>query len=1190
MRGALHNKTGGLNRLCIAVLCLFFCIFICLSKTSAQTIRRDISLNSHWLTAENDSDKNAFNGFEKVEYQPKNWIDVNVPHNWDDYGGYRRLKHGNRHGYAWYRKIFTVEKQAGNKRYFLYFEGVGSFATVWLNGKQVGYHAGGRTTFTLDVTSAIKTGALNTLCVRADHPAFIKTLPWVCGGCSDDPGFSEGSQPMGIFRPVHLIVTNPVRVEPFGVHIWNDTTVNERSARLSLETEVKNYSPAAKQIVILNQLIDAAGKVVGQASASRVLQGGKSEVVKNQQISLKGNVHLWSLENPYLYTLVTKILENGKLIDEVKTPYGIRWISWPTGRSNADGRFYLNGKPVFINGIAEYEHLMGKTAAFSDEEIKARVGQVRAAGFNAFRDAHQPHNLRYQGYWDKLGLLWWPQYTAHIWYDTPEFRENFKSLLRDWVKERRNSPSLILWGLQNESRLPEDFARECLAIIREMDPTASSQRKITTCNGGKGTDWDVPQNWTGTYGGNPLAYDQDLKKQLLVGEYGAWRSLDLHTSGPFMQTSTLSEDRMTQLMETKVRLAESVKDQVAGQFQWLLYSHENPGRVQGGEGLRELDRVGPVNYKGLFTAWGQPTDAFYMYRANYAPKTTQPMVYIVSHTWPNRWLKPGIKDSITVYSNCDEVELFNDINGASLGRKKRGTIGTHFQWDGVNIRYNVLYAIGYVNGKAVAHDEIVLNHLPEAPHLKAAQKENDEVLKPTPGYNYLFRYNCGGPDYKDRFGNEWVADRHYTPNSDELYGSRSWTDDYPAMPDFFGSQQRTFDPIAGTTDDALFQTYRYGEDKLKFYFRVPGKEYRIDLFFVEPWYGIGGGMDCTGWRVFDVAVNCEVKLHNLDIFKEAGYNRVLKKSIMARADDQGQIVISFPNVKAGEAIISAIAISQKGKLPMMPPTVDELVTTSDYDRLSQQDWLDIGQQQYIGSKITISNLPPVFYGAKWFKTKLTPKPNPDPIRITLKKEADVYVAIDAAADHRPEWLKGYEVTGLFIENDFNGGFKMPVYRKRFKAGEVVLGENVGKLMYTVVVLPVTKLEPATDLRKTLSYSADNAEIAGAAARDTLNGKRVILLNGDGMASFALTPGVADQYALRVKYYNQTANTFTAKIRLLAADGTLMKAEDLSFKPTSKGKSGTVATTTGTSINAGNYKLVIDVRNSSGLIISGVEMQ
>ena len=142
------------------------------------------------------------------------------------------------------------------------------------------------------------------------------------------------------------------------------------------------------------------------------------------------------------------------------TPFGIRTVSWPALRKDGDQTFRLNGKSVFINGVCEYEHQFGQSNAFSDEQIASRVKQIKAAGFNGFRDAHQPHNLQYQNYWDENGIVFWPQFSAHIWYDSPEFRENFKTLLRQWIKERRNSPSVVMWGLQNESSLPKEFAEE----------------------------------------------------------------------------------------------------------------------------------------------------------------------------------------------------------------------------------------------------------------------------------------------------------------------------------------------------------------------------------------------------------------------------------------------------------------------------------------------------------------------------------------------------------------------------------------------------------------------------------------------------------------------------------------------------------------------------------------------------------
>ena len=1173
------------------VFMLLTLVFAYNPVTAQQNIRQEMLLNSNWRTIADEHNINAHTGFEKADFADKGWLTVNVPHNWDTYGGYRRLKHGNLHGYAWYRKTFVITKQQPGKRYFLWFEGVGSYATVWLNGKQVGYHAGGRTTFTLDVTNAIKQGT-NLLCVRADHPEFIKDLPWVCGADSDDPGFSEGSQPMGIFRPVHLIITNSVRVEPFGIHVWNDTTVSEKSATLNLETTIKNYTDKPCEATVTNQLIDANGKVIAETKSVINLNANTTAIAKQIMPQVK-QVHLWSLTNPYLYTVKAQVTINGHIADQTSIPYGIRWISWPIGRNNGDNRFYLNDKPVFINGIAEYEHLMGNSHAFSNQEIRARVMQLRSAGFNAFRDAHQPHNLEYQKYWDKLGVLWWPQYTAHIWYDTPEFRKNFKALLRDWIIERRNSPSVILWGLQNESRLPEDFAKECSDIIRSLDPTASSQRKITTCNGGRGTDWDVPQNWSGTYGGNVLDYASDLQKDILVGEYGAWRSLDLHTNGPFAQTSILSEDRMTQLLEKKVQLAESVKDKAAGQFMWLLYSHENPGRVQGGEGERELDRVGPVNYKGLFTVWGQPLDAFYMYRANYADKLKEPMVYIVSHTWPNRWLKPGKKDSISVYSNCDEVELFNDADTISLGKKTRQGIGTHFQWDNFDIKYNVLYAVGYVNGKAVAKDYIVLNHLPASPNLKLLSSGNSDIFKPAKGYKYLYRVNCGGPNYTDHQGNLWLADAH--KSSKKTWGSISWTDDYAGMPAFFGSQQRTFDVIHSTNDEQLFQSYRFGMNKLKYQFPVPDGDYRVELYFTEPWYGIGGGMDCTGWRLFDIAINNKTVLKDLDIWKEAGSDNALKKTFTVHISG-GQLQISFPHTAAGEAIISAIAIStlnQKVIPAVSSGGAIKNLNVEKQNKWSIQSWMDIGQQVYTDADIHFSQLPPALYGADWIKTSAkTTSSHPESFSVTAA--SDVYIAMNVKAEDRPQWLKDYQPTGLSLQTDENGGTDFALYKKRYAANSTVFLSpyaNDGK--YTVAVLPVTTLEPAVDLKRSVKYDVANALIQGdGIILDTLNKKKVLRFTASAAskATLIITPGVADSYNLNFKYYNTSSQVFKVDMQLQAADGTIMKSEVLNFKPLTKGKSATVSATTGGSINAGNYKVILTAIDAKGLIISGLEMQ
>ena len=788
---------------------------------------------------------------------------ITLPHNFDDYYGYRQLRHGNLHGSAVYHKTFTATKEDG-RRFFLQFEGVGTYATVTLNGHQFPKELVGRTVWTLDVTDALCNGG-NELEVLVEHPAMQTESPWVCGGCSSEWGFSEGSQPFGIFRPVSLIETDAVRIEPFGVHIWNNAACDS----VFFETEIKNFTAKPQTVEVVNKFTYASGKQVFRQAEYLSLLPGETQVLRHAEPVT--DVHRWSIADPYLYKLATMVKRNGKTIDEVSTPFGIRSVAWPIQRTftagqgsasavKSDHRFYLNEQPVFINGTCEYEHLLGSSHAFTPEQIRSRVKQIRNAGFNAFREAHQPHNLLYQQLFDEQGILFWSQFSAHSWYDTPQFRNNFKRLLVRWIKERRNSPSVILWGLQNESVLPKDFAEECSNIIRSLDPTCRDQRAITTCNGGEGTDWNVIQNWSGTYGGSADDYADELRRpdQLLNGEYGAWRTIDLHGSDKY------SEESFTTLLEKKACLAEQAFDttittsrktaghgtanvnngretdghttnvsfvvgglpadssaSVCGHFQWLFASHDNPGRIQPDGALRRIDKIGPINYKGLTTIWEEPTTAYYMYRKRYV-------------------------------SLCPAD---GGLTAADLNR---------------------------------------------------------DLLKGIQGYRYLYRINCGGDAFTDEYGQHWQAD-------DSLL-SHSWGQDFPGIHPFQASQRHITNDIHGTSSPELFQFFRFGRHRLWYDLPIPAVSdsadttlYRIELYFAEPWHGrdISETADYEGLRIFDVAVNDSLVIDDLDPWAEAGYSGAIKRVVTARAKD-GCLRISFPEVKAGQAVICGIAVAAPG--------------------------------------------------------------------------------------------------------------------------------------------------------------------------------------------------------------------------------------------------------------------------------------
>lgn len=1034
-------------------------------------------LNEDWKTAFREKE-GTMPDMKSVE-----WISVELPHNWEDYQGYRCLSHGNLHGTAWYFKRF----QAADVRHcFIQFEGAGSYMKLWCNGIYIGEHKGGRTCYTAELTEALKPGEENLLVVETSHPEKIMDLPWVCGGCFGTPN-TEGSQPLGIFRPVSLYQTGEVRVEPFGVAVTCERSP-DGTVRINADTEVKNLSGAGKEIRLQQEVYDSGKRKLTAMKCSAYLEPGETRILTLKSEALC-DYELWELEHPVLYEMHTVLYnDTGEISDELTDTFGIRFLEWenfgekqeeyadptlleeePTeenhffvelsGAAQAGGvrilpggvkvtglweeqegvvletatellndtensckvwldtfiatynrtksiadmcevvelapgerktivqrtqlllfpdfwtreepyyhlaattlraadellqkpmlartpfgihrkegllnkaypyktleeevqkphRFFLNGKPVLINGTCEYENMLGCDHAFYEEQIHARMEQIQAAGFNSFREAHCPHNLRYLEYCEQHGLLYWAQMGAHLYFDREDFCRNYRSLTKEWVKERRNSPSVILWGLQNESMLPEAFASMLTDSIRALDITTSGQRKTTTCNGGLGSDWNIPQNWSGTYGGSAATYGEDIRRQALVGEYGQYRVLGKHEEGDMEARQNaggdVSEELFCYCLGTKIREIEKQRDYVTGHFQWIFASHANPGR----ETLYCLDgkdnnAIGVVNSKGLLSCWGEPTDAFYMYRSYYTDGETQPMVYIVSHTWTGRLEKDRNSLDITVYSNCGKVELYGDDGKSLLGTQKKGMTGEPFVFrnlvhgQGAWKQGQMLYAIGYMNGEPAAEDRIIFGGCQTA-RLSGTDSRGREAIVLPANEEYLYRINCGGYNYHDVNGNLWQTDKEWDGMD---YGWRSWAEEYENLPNAFGSKGICRDYLSNTQDQELFQTYRYGRQKLKYFFRVTPGSYQMELYFTEPWYGVGGGMKCEKWRLFDVAVNGETVFRDVDIWKEAGHGGVCRKTtdIIVKGDE---ICLSFPKIKSGQAVINAIALRKREK-------------------------------------------------------------------------------------------------------------------------------------------------------------------------------------------------------------------------------------------------------------------------------------
>lgn len=484
-----------------------------------------------------------------------------------------------------------------------------------------------------------------------------------------------------------------------------------------------------------------------------------------------------------------------------------------------------------------------------------------------------------------------------------------------------------------------------------------------------------------------------------------------------------------------------------------------------------------------------------------------------------------------------------------------------------------MYAVGYQKGVPVARDTIILRHLPSSPYYDVYDID-PEFLKPATGYKYIHRVNCGGPVEYDDYGQRWEGDKGF---------ARSWATDFPELPEVFASQRRTFSPLRKVRKWELFQDFRYGKNKLVYQFNnLQNGDYRVELYFIEPWIGIGGEKNAIGKRIFDVAINGKTVIDDLDIWKEAGVNTVLKKVVNVKISN-GKLDIHFPETKAGQALISAIAVAIADKAAPAP-----VYKLKDTDSPWLKDtWMDIGQQQFTDYFATLNYLPPFLYGAERivFKSYGTK----EKIRIGESYETDLYVAVQDPMKYS-SLLKGFENTGTSIVTGENDGEYYKVFRLRVPAGQEKELDADGRCI--IAWQPASKMQPAYDLKSITAYRSNVALISDNIKKDSLGGRLCCIINDNKSSNieWPVQTGVGDIYSITLKYYYPENQPIKGRLQLYDAGGNRMMDEEVQFTFTREGKWNQFTVNTGTQINAGNYTVKLVVEGGNNLAISGIEMQ
>jgi beta-galactosidase len=636
------------------------------------------------------------------KFDDRTWRTLDLPHDWavelpfdakgdGNHGSKAIGRNFPQNSVGWYRKTFTVSKEDEGKRIGIDFDGVYRDAAVWLNGFYLGTEPSGYSSFHYDMTDYLNYGGSNVLVVRVD-------------ATREEGWFYEGA---GIYRHVWLTETAPVHVAHDGTFVSTEVPdliqaplAAHPSATITAQATVQNDSLEDASFTVEETVEDATGKVIAKASAQpgQAPAGGSTELTATLSAS---DVHLWSLESPYLHTLVTTIRQNGKIVDRSETKFGIRTI-----RFDANEGFFLNGKRVELQGTDDHQDHAGVGVALPDGLQEFRIRQLKAFGSNAIRASHNPPSPAFLDACDRLGMLVLDE--NRMMGTNPEGMEQLRSMI---VRDR-NHPSVILWSVGNEewslewSAFGERLTRDTEAYARRLDPT----RRVTVALSGSGA-------------GNSLSTD------VLGFNYYLQHNIDkIHARFPERPVVGTEESSSEHTRGTYFDDPEH--------YHLVAYDFEADGKHASVEDGWKFYRARPwaaglfywtgFDYRGETTPFSWPaissqfgmldTCGFFKDNAYLLQSwwTEKPMVHLLPHwTWPGR---EGQPIDVRVYSNAAEIELF--LNGKSLGRKAMPT-DSHLEWN-VPYQPGKLYAQGYdAQGKKIASDAVETTTAPAAIQLAA---------------------------------------------------------------------------------------------------------------------------------------------------------------------------------------------------------------------------------------------------------------------------------------------------------------------------------------------------------------------------------------------------------------------------------------------------------------------------------------
>lgn len=693
------------------------------------------------------------------------WRELDLPHDWvvensckPDLPFFQATGVIPGAGIGWYRKHFKTG-DLHDKQVTVLFDGIYNNAEIWINGHPLGFHPYGYSPFHHDLTPFLKANSNNVLTVKVDHTRYADSR-WYTGA--------------GIYRNVKLITTDKLHFPVWSTFITTPE-VSRDEAKVITRIQVRNSFQTDREAELKTSIHAPDGTLVAEES-TEVTITAHALCPLTQKVTLK-QPQLWSVDTPHLYTAVSRLIADGKTVDESTTRFGIRSI-----RFDADKGFFLNGQNMKIKGVCLH-HDGGLVGSAVPKGVwRRRFEILRDGGCNAIRSAHNPASDEFLDLCDEMGFLVQDEFfdewdnpkdkrfnmnQKEVHYETQGYCEHFQEWaerdLKRTILSHRNHPSIIQWSIGNEIEWTYPRNKEATGFFDNMNwdgnyfwsepPNSPEKIKdlLATLPRGpydigktaqKLADWTRELDSTRPVTANCIlpssSHFSGYADALDIVGYSYRRVLYDYGHRLLPDKPIMGTENLGQWHEWKAVMD---RDHIAGTFLWTGIDYLGEVRAE---------YPSKTNGSGLLDTAGFSKPSFQMYKALWSDKphihlATQVLEDVehkgkplyrpgengdVSLVDPTSWQQmlwswhnvndhwnytPGKTMVVESYTNCDQAKLF--LNGRSLGSKRLADFPDHIIKWSVPYEPGELKIVGMKNGKEVS-DIIVTHGEPAAVQLR----------------------------------------------------------------------------------------------------------------------------------------------------------------------------------------------------------------------------------------------------------------------------------------------------------------------------------------------------------------------------------------------------------------------------------------------------------------------------------------